>query len=145
MTEPHRLILPTVGLLGAAAAAAAAAVAWLPESAIRWIPTAVGVLWTTAMAWFARRLRHEPVFGRRSLRSGAVACGLLTLVAVSYGVRQRIGWPELVLFVPALVGLLIWARQTVREMRLRHQLPPAPPGPVLRLGEREPSRRTRWM
>ncbi len=144
MLEPHRLILPTVALLAAAAAVAAAAVLWLPDLAIRWTPTAVGVLWTTALVWFARRLGHEPGVGVGSLRSGAVACGLLTLVAVSFGVRQRIGWPELVLFVPAFFGLAVWARQTVRELRLRRRLPPAPPGPVLRLGDSGPRRR-RWM
>lgn len=145
MTEPHRLILPTIGLLALAAAIAAVAVAWLPEGVIRWVPTAVGALWTGAMVWFAHRLRDEPGVGSRSLRSGAVACGLLTLVAASFGMRQAIGWPEAALSIPAIVGLGVWARQTVRELRLRRRLPPAPPGPVLRLRDREPPRRSHWM
>ena len=146
MVDPHRLIVPTVALLGAAALAAAGAVALLPDSVIRWVPTAVGALWTGAMVWFARRLRHDPLAGWRSVRSGAIACGLLTLLAFSAGLRQRLGTPELVLAVPAAIGLGVWARQTVRELRLRRRLPPGPAEPVLRLGERDrPSRRRRWM
>ncbi len=147
MVDPHRLIVPTVALLGAAALAAAAAVALLPDAAIRWVPAIVGVLWTAAMTWFARRLRGDPTIGWKSVRSGAIACGLLTLVAFSVGLRQRIGWPELILVIPALIGLLVWARQTVREFRLRRRLPPAPPGPVLRLRDeaRRPPRRPPWL
>lgn len=148
MLTPHRWIVPTVALLGAAALAAAGAVALLPDSAIRWMPAIVGTLWTAAMTWFARRLRYDPTAGWKSVRSGAIACGLLTLVAFSVGWRRQIGWPELVLALAAAIGLGVWARQTVRELRLRRRLPPAPPGPVLRLRDearQRPPRRPRWM
>ncbi len=146
MIDPHRLIVPTLALLLGAALAAAGAVALLPDSLIRWVPTGVGALWTAAMTWFARRLRGDPLAGWKSVRSGAIACGLLTLVAFSVGFRQQIGWPELVLAVPAGLGLAVWARQTVRELRLRRRLPPAPPGPVLGLDrERHAPRRPGWM
>lgn len=142
MSRRSPYLVPTVLLVAAAAALAAGAVLLLPEGWLRWVPAGVGAGWTVGMVVLARRARAEGAAAPRDLRGGVVACGLLTALAVSWAVRDRVGAPELLLLSAALVAFAFWARAMARERRRRRHAPPAPPGPVLRLRDRPPS--TRW-
>ncbi len=129
-------------MLCVAAAIAAGAVTLLPERWVRWIPALVGAGWTIGMVVLARRIGVETGSGRpRDLPAGVIACGLLTVLAVSWAARDSVGWPELLLLTAALVAFSFWARAMARERKRRRHSPPAPAGPVLRLRERPPGRR----
>lgn len=160
MRDLRRYVATTIALLAAAAAIAAAAVFLLPVTWVRWIPAVVGAAWTVALVWLVPRLTGEPGAPRAaSIRSGVVACGLLTALAASWAVRDRVGWPELLLVAAALVAFGFWTRAMARELKRRRAYPPVPPGPVLGLGDperdrpppprldwpRRPTRPTPWM
>ncbi len=143
MPRKSPYLVPTLLLLAAAAAAAGGAVLLLPEAWLRWVPAGVGAAWTAGMVVLARRAGTEAgPAAPRDLRGGVVACGLLTALAVSWAARDRVGAPELLLLAAALIAFAFWARAMARERRRRRHSPPAPPGPVLRLGDRP--RSTRW-
>lgn len=139
MAELRRNVVATIALLAVAAAIAGAAVSLLPESWLRWVPAAVGCVWTATLLWLVPRLSDEPGAPRASsIRSGGVACALLTALAASWAVRDRVGWPELLMVAAALVAFGVWIRAMARESRRRRAHPPAPPGPVLGLTDGEP-------
>ena len=109
----------------------AAALAYLvPYATVAWIPVFVGAAWTIALTVADYRLRRNAGAGvvvPRSLRSAAIACGLLTAFLVSFTLRERVGWPELTLGLLANVVLFRWFAHSVAEAGRR-----VPPPRVLR-------------
>ena len=147
MPSKRAYLVPLLVLVAAAGAGAAAAVLLLPDAWLRWVPAVVGAAWTIALLALARRWRAEPGgTAWAGVRGGVVACGLLTALAVSWAVREQVGWPELLLLAAALVAFAFWARGMARDRRRRRHFPPAPTGPVLGLRDRpRPPRERHWM